>query len=196
MKINESSTEVPFKVLGLSERLYSEPIETKPSLLPDAPLIHVTVRNAKERLALDEQACILFNKRDKFLRMIHFMQKMALSGKLWSSKSEEVELIRLGSTLAQIDSQLTETLSKIAKLTGKVEVMLAWEGGSADQDFSPRLKNKKLPRVQAESSEEKAGEGDHKMEISGYKVFLNGKQYGLTVNSDVKNMVLRVSNGV
>ena len=182
-----------FQVLGLSERLISEPIESKPSLLPDAPLIHVTVRNAQERLALDQQACVLFNKRDKFLRMIHFMQKMALSGKLWSSKSEEVELIRLGSTLAQIDAQLTETLSKIAKLTGKVEVMLSWEGGSAVQDFSPRSKNKKISRGVQEEIPEEPTEGDHKMEITGYKVFLNGKQYGLTVNSDVKNMVLRVS---
>ena len=175
----------------MEEILQSEPIETKPSLLPDAPLINVQIRNAEERKQLDEQACILFNKRDKFLRMIHFVQKMAINGKFLTSKSEEIELIRLGSTLAQIDSQLTETVSRIAKLTGRVEVMLSWEGGSDVQVFSPRSKNRRA------SSNPGKGASDVKseqtMEVSGYKVFLNGRQYGLTVNSDVKNMVLRVS---
>ncbi|XP_075243287.1 uncharacterized protein LOC142337714 isoform X2 [Convolutriloba macropyga] len=179
------------RALGLEEILQSEPIETKPSLLPDAPLINVQIRNAEERKQLDEQACILFNKRDKFLRMIHFVQKMAINGKFLTSKSEEIELIRLGSTLAQIDSQLTETVSRIAKLTGRVEVMLSWEGGSDVQVFSPRSKNRRA------SSNPGKGASDVKseqtMEVSGYKVFLNGRQYGLTVNSDVKNMVLRMN---
>ena len=114
---------------------------------------------------------------------------MALNGKFLTSKSEEVELIRLGSTLAEVDSQLSETVAKVARLTGRVEVMLSWQGGSDTQDFSPRTKNRKpscLPVLVEAKTEQR-------MEVTGYKVFLNGRQYGLTVNSDVKNMVLRVS---
>ena len=122
--------------------------------------------------------------------MIQFVQKMAINGKFLTSKNEEIELIRLGSTLAQIDVQLNETLSQIAKLTGKVEVMLFWECGSATSDFSPRQKSGKRASVMSGILSPKQ---EQKMEVSGYKVFLNGRQYGLTVNSDVKNMVLRVS---
>ncbi|XP_063724036.1 uncharacterized protein LOC134851746 isoform X2 [Symsagittifera roscoffensis] len=121
--------------------------------------------------------------------MIHFVQKMALNGKFLTSKSEEVELIRLGSTLAEVDSQLSETVAKVARLTGRVEVMLSWQGGSDTQDFSPRTKNRKpscLPVLGEAKTEQR-------MEVTGYKVFLNGRQYGLTVNSDVKNMVLRMN---
>ncbi|XP_048739977.2 uncharacterized protein LOC125654190 isoform X5 [Ostrea edulis] len=142
----------------------SEPLHVAPAPAPDPPLVTVTVVGLDERRALERLTCDLVNKRDRLIRKVgHKLKEIgALSNPLRAEKNRGV--IEGAHTLSRIEEILEHCFSALEHYTGQLIAHVSWS----------------CPQRRSET------------QVSGFKVLIDGKQYGNTMHEGVKQVRIKL----
>nr|XP_034305803.1 uncharacterized protein LOC105321045 isoform X1 [Crassostrea gigas] len=142
----------------------SEPLHVAPAPAPDPPLVTVTVVGLDERRALERLTCDLVNKRDRLIRKVgHKLKEIgALSNPLRAEKNRGV--IEGAHTLSRIEEILEHCFTALEHYTGQLIAHVSWS----------------CPQRQSET------------QVSGFKVLIDGKQYGNTMHEGVKQVRIKL----
>ncbi|XP_071961343.1 uncharacterized protein [Antedon mediterranea] len=150
---------------SLERPVRTRSIATKVAKKPSKPIVCYVVRGVSERQTLEKDACELINKRDKLLQqLIVFHSSQGLRHAAASTQTD-LQLSDVLGSLGEVEGYLKQCLEALHAFTGAVEVMLTWEQVRDDGDAV----------------------------VTGYKVYVNGKQNGFQVHEHVNEMVLKLS---
>ncbi|XP_023933288.1 uncharacterized protein LOC106180596 isoform X1 [Lingula anatina] len=142
----------------------ADPIRVQPRIAPDPPQITVTVAGLEERRQIERVTCELLNKRDKLLRNLNNPTLMGAASVFRKKDSGEVSS-RTSENLQHVESMLVDCFSSINHYTGHLMAHVSWQCPQSDPD----------------------------MVVSGYKVLVDGKQYGSTLHSGMRTVRIKLS---
>ncbi|KAK3102288.1 hypothetical protein FSP39_010226 [Pinctada imbricata] len=149
---------------GTGDVIQSEPIHVTPAPAPAPPKVTVTVVGLEERRALDKLTCDLVNKRDRLIRKVgHKLKEIgALSHPLRAEKNKAV--IEGAHTLSRIEEILENCFAALEHYTGQLIAHVSWSCPQSSSDT----------------------------QISGFKVLIDGKQYGSPVHEGIKTVKIKL----
>jgi hypothetical protein len=167
---------IQLQVHGSSEVVKSDVLRLQPTICPDPPVITVTVVGLEERRAIEKVTANLINKRDRYL--VKFFDRVealkwycfrlisCLSGREGSSPvhREDQYFSSLKEKLEGVDAMLDDCLEALAQYTGHLLAHVGWTCVQSNPDLV----------------------------VTGYKVLVDGKQYGTTLHPSVKNIRLKL----
>ncbi|KAK7102883.1 hypothetical protein V1264_021041 [Littorina saxatilis] len=150
---------------GTGEIVRSDPIRMMPSVSPDPPQISVTVVGLEERRQLEKLTCDLANKRDRLIRSVgHKLKRIgALAHPLRAEKDEDV--VMGAHTLTGVEELLETCFQALENYTGQLIAHVSWQCPQTNED----------------------------VHLSGFKVLVDGKQYGTSMHSGVRTVRLQLS---
>ncbi|KAL3853216.1 hypothetical protein ACJMK2_016773 [Sinanodonta woodiana] len=149
---------------GTSEVICSDPISLQPAPAPDPPRVTATVVGLEERRQLEKITCDLVNKRDRLIRQVgHKLKQIgALTHPLKAEKDKDV--IEAAHTLTRIEELLEECFSALDSFTGQLIAHVSWQCQQSNPD----------------------------LQLSGFKVLIDGKQYGSPLHDGVRTVRIKL----
>ncbi|ESO91438.1 hypothetical protein LOTGIDRAFT_153880 [Lottia gigantea] len=149
---------------GTGDVVRSDTIRMQPSLSPDAPQIAVTMVGLEERRQLEKLTCDLVNKRDRLIRAVgHKLKRIgALSHPVKAEKDEDI--IIGAHTLTRVEELLEECFLGLEQYIGQLIAYVSWQCPQSNPDMC----------------------------VSGYKVLIDGKQYGNALHAGVKTVKVKL----
>ncbi|XP_063446523.1 uncharacterized protein LOC134726026 isoform X8 [Mytilus trossulus] len=164
LKKGSYSVYVEIHLYGTSEIVCTEAIRLQPALSPDPPRIMVTVVGLEERRTIEKVTCDLVNIRDRLIRKVgHKLKEIgALSNPIRAEKNRDV--IEGAHTLSRVEEYLEECFLALQHFTGYLEAHVSWS----------------CPQTRSE------------MVVAGYKVLIDGKQYGSAMHEGVKTVRIKL----
>ncbi|XP_033744669.1 uncharacterized protein LOC117330483 isoform X1 [Pecten maximus] len=145
---------------GTNDVIRSDILRVQPAPAPDPPRVTVTVVGLDERRQLEKITCDLVNKRDRLIRKVgHKLKEIgALSHPLRAEKNREV--IEGAHTLTRVEEYLEQCFQAMEHFTGQLMAHISWQCPQSRPDF----------------------------QIAGYKVLIDGKQYGSPMHDGVRSI--------
>ncbi|KAK3579080.1 hypothetical protein CHS0354_029940 [Potamilus streckersoni] len=155
---------VEVHLYGTSEVTCSDPISLQPAPAPDPPRVTATVVGLEERRQLEKITCDLVNKRDRLIRQVgHKLKQIgALTHPLKAEKDKDV--IEAAHTLTRIEELLEECFSALDNFTGQLIAHVSWQCPQSNPD----------------------------LQLSGFKVLIDGKQYGSPLHDGVRTVRIKL----
>ncbi|XP_067685414.1 uncharacterized protein [Haliotis asinina] len=149
---------------GTSDVVRSDMIRMQPALSPDPPVISSTIAGLEERRQIEKVTCDLVNKRDRLIRAVgHKLRKIgALAHPIRAEKNDDI--ILGAHTLTRVEELLEDCFNALEQYTGHLIAHVSWQCPQSNPD----------------------------MAISGYKVLIDGKQYGNAMHSGVKTVRIKL----
>ncbi|XP_041347758.1 uncharacterized protein LOC121367568 [Gigantopelta aegis] len=149
---------------GTSDVVRSDMIRMQPALSPDPPHITATIVGLEERRQIEKFTCDLVNKRDRLIRAVgHKLKKIgALAHPVRAEKSEDV--ILGAHTLTRVEEMLEDCFNALENYTGQLIAHVSWQCTQRNPD----------------------------MLVTGYKVLIDGKQYGNAMHSGIKTVRIKL----
>ncbi|XP_076447663.1 uncharacterized protein LOC143284653 isoform X3 [Babylonia areolata] len=149
---------------GTGEIVRSDPIRMQPSVCPDPPQISVTVVGLEERRQLEKLTCDLANKRDRLIRAVgHKLKRIgALAHPLRAEKDDDV--LMGAHTLTGVEELLETCFQTLENYTGQLIAHVSWQCPQTNED----------------------------VHLSGFKVLVDGKQYGSSMHAGVRTVRLQL----
>ncbi|XP_077978814.1 uncharacterized protein LOC144434231 [Glandiceps talaboti] len=148
------------KIHGLDSSVKSEPIMGKVASVPGPPDITLKVHGVEARTQLDAKVCDYINQRDRLLQQLDRYQ----SSSPFSNKPN-VQIARLTSTIADVETNLLQCLQDLQPYSGTFEVDIEWEPAEDDGDAI----------------------------VTGYQILVNDKPHGNLLNAYVQQTRLKLS---
>ncbi|XP_071807408.1 uncharacterized protein [Asterias amurensis] len=156
-------------VSGIGKAIRSRPMNKQyVARKPAPPSVRVAVRGLEERRALEMEACQLINMRHRVLQELFGYQQESSSSQppgYIEHSDHAAEISDALSALAEMEEQLFQVLETLLPYTGTVSVDLEW-------DLIPDKKD---------------------VNLSGFKVLVNGKQHGFLLHSNIDRICLQLS---
>ncbi|XP_030855934.1 uncharacterized protein LOC577931 [Strongylocentrotus purpuratus] len=158
---------------GLVKPVRSKALVAQVARKPPAPRLRMSVVGAEERRQLDADACGMMEDRDRLLQELFSLEHDLEENFLVDVQYQEDLLARVSevsSFLAEIETSLDNCLERMKDYTGTIRIALTWDPVPDDGDAI----------------------------VSGYKVLVNGEQYGFVLHSQVYETEIKLSayNGI
>ncbi|XP_059161356.1 uncharacterized protein LOC131944640 isoform X2 [Physella acuta] len=149
---------------GTDTVIRSESLSMQPAVSPDPPRITLTVVGLDDRRQIEKFTCDLVNKRDRLIRRVgHKLKKLGtLSYPLRSEKNEDVVLS--AHALTRIEELMEDCFSALDTCTGQLSALVSWQCPQSNPDI----------------------------QISEFKVLVDGKQYGSPIHSGIKTLRIQL----
>ncbi|GFR62047.1 fibronectin, partial [Elysia marginata] len=160
LKKGSYSVYLEIHLYGTDSVIRSESMRMQPALCPDPPQVTVTLVGLEERRQIEKFTCDLVNKRDRLIRQVgHKLKRIgALSHPLRAEKNEDV--VFGAHSLTRIEELLEECFNALENYTGQLTAHLSWQCPQSNPD----------------------------LQLSGYKVLVDGKQYGSPMHAGVRTV--------
>ncbi|XP_054751259.2 uncharacterized protein LOC129257055 [Lytechinus pictus] len=153
---------------GLVKPIRSKPLMAEVARRPPAPQLRMSVVGAEERKQLDDDACGMMEDRDRLLQELFSLEHDLEENFLVDVQYQDDLLARVSevsSFLAEIETSLDNCLERMKEYTGTISIALSWDSVPDDGDAV----------------------------VSGYKVLVNGEQYGFVLHSQVCETEIKLS---
>ncbi|XP_071487386.1 uncharacterized protein [Diadema antillarum] len=153
---------------GLAKPVRSKALLAQVARRPTAPKLSMRVVGAEERKHLNVEACAMAHDRDRLLQELFDLEFDLQDNYLVDAQYQDDLLSRvaeISSLLADIETSLDHCLENLKKYTGTVSIALSWDLVSDDGDAM----------------------------VSGYKVLVNGEQYGFVLHSQVCETIIKLN---
>ncbi|XP_012935394.1 uncharacterized protein LOC101845075 isoform X2 [Aplysia californica] len=164
LKKGNYSVYLEIYLYGTDTVIRSEVMRMQPALSPDPPQTTVTLVGLEERRQIEKFTCDLVNKRDRLIRQVgHKLKRIgALSHPLRAEKNEDV--VFSAHSLTRIEELLEDCFNALENYTGQLTAHVSWQCPQSNPDI----------------------------QLSGYKVLVDGKQYGSPMHSGVRTVKIQL----
>ncbi|KAK6994911.1 fibronectin, partial [Biomphalaria glabrata] len=164
IKKGNYSVYLEIHLYGTDTVIKTEPFPMQPALSPDPPNISVALVGLEERRQIEKFTCDLVNKRDRLIREVgHKLKKIgALTFPMRAEKNEEV--VMGAHSLTHIEELLESCFSSLDSYTGQLTAIVSWQCPQSNPD----------------------------MQVSEYKLLVDGKQYGSSIPSGAKSIRIQL----